>query len=117
MALTGSYQPGEKTDSDVVNIHSVSSSQKGRCVSLPFLGWFPVLLFISQWKDKCCGSVMLIPDPDFLSISDPTTAPKDEGGKKFSPTIFCSRKYHNIVYNFIFEQVKKNFSAKTLRIV
>jgi hypothetical protein len=65
--------PGEETDADVVNIHSVSSSQKARCVSLPFLGCFPVLLFISQWYDQDCGS--RISDPD------QTTAPKEEGGK------------------------------------
>jgi hypothetical protein len=33
-------------------------------------------------------------------------------GKYFCPTIFCSHKYHEIVNNFIFEQVKKFFFAK-----
>ncbi len=46
----------------------------------------------------------------FLSIPDLTTAP----GKIFCPTIFCSHKYHKIVNNLIFEQIKKIFVAKTL---
>ncbi len=45
-------------------------------------------------------------------ILDPTTAPKEEGEKKF-----FSLKYHKIVNNFIFEHVKKVFLAKTLRII
>ncbi len=80
---------------------------------------------------QCCRSGMFIPDPGswFLSIPapgsqipdlgswipDPTTAPKEEG-KIFLSYHFCSHKYHKIVNNFIFEQVK-NFLAKALRIV
>jgi hypothetical protein len=63
---------------------------------------------------------MLIPDPvsQILiffhpGISDPTTAPKEEGENFFSPTIFCYHKYHKIENNFIFEQVKQFFSQKT----
>ena len=39
------------------------------------------------------------------------------GGKFYCPTIFCYHKYHKIVNNLIFEQTKKIFSAKTLRII
>ncbi len=64
---------------------------------------------------------MFIPDPDpdfYLSrIPDPTTAPKEEGKIFCCPTIFCSHKYHKIVNNLIFEQAKKFFLAKTLRII
>jgi hypothetical protein len=44
---------------------------------------------------------------DFKSIPDlgSITAPK-EGNKFFCPTVFCSHKYHKIVNNFIFEQLK-----------
>jgi hypothetical protein len=70
---------------------------------------------------------MLIPDPDFYpfripnlrsQILDPTTGPKEVGEKFFlCPTSFCNHKYHKIVNYFIFEQVKKLFSAKTLGII
>jgi hypothetical protein len=63
---------------------------------------------------------MLIPDPDFYPspIPDPTTAPKEEGQTFFfSPTIFCSHKYHKIVNNLIFEQVKKIFLGETPGII
>jgi hypothetical protein len=55
---------------------------------------------------QCCGSRMLISDPDFYSslIPDPTTAPREEGENFLCPSIFCSHKYHKIVNNFIFEQ-------------
>ncbi len=58
----------------------------------------------------CCGSGMLIPDADFCPsrIPEPTTAPKEEGGKIFfCPTIFCSHKYHKIVKQFYFWTGKK----------
>ncbi len=43
---------------------------------------------------------------------------KPKRGKHFCcPTIFCSHTYHKIVNNFIFEQVKNFFLAKTLTIV
>ncbi len=68
---------------------------------------------------QCYGSGMFFPDPGswFLSIPDPTTAPKEEGERFFGPTIFCSQKYHDFVNNFIFEQIKKILLAKTLRII
>jgi hypothetical protein len=50
-----------------------------------------------------------IPDPG-SRILDLTTAPKEEGEK-----IFCSHKYHKIVNNFIFEQVKKKFWSQNTR--
>jgi hypothetical protein len=31
---------------------------------------------------QCCGSVMFIPDPDFLPIPDPKTSTKERGEKK-----------------------------------
>ncbi len=65
---------------------------------------------------------MFIPDPDLYAsripdhgsrIPDPTTAPKEEGAKNFvCPTTFC-HKYHKIVNNSIFEQVKNFFSQNT----
>jgi hypothetical protein len=43
---------------------------------------------------------------------------KRGGGKFFfCPAIFCSHKYKKMFNNFIFEQVKKIFLAKTLRII
>jgi hypothetical protein len=57
-----------------------------------------------------------IPDPG-SRIPDLITAPKEDGEKFFCPTIFCSHKYHKIVNNFIFEQVKEIFGAKTLEIL
>ncbi len=69
---------------------------------------------------------MFITDPDFLyvpdsesRIPDPTTAPKEEGDKNFFVLLFLStsHKYHKIVNNFIFEQVKKIILTKTLRIL
>jgi hypothetical protein len=39
------------------------------------------------------------------------------GEKIFGPVIFCSYKYYNIVRNFVFEQVKKIYLAKILRII
>jgi hypothetical protein len=60
---------------------------------------------------NCCGSGMLIQDRGYLFLSSPdsTTAPKEEGEIFFSPSIFCSHNYHEIVNNFIFEQVQKFF--------
>jgi hypothetical protein len=59
--------------------------------------------------NQCCGSGRNdIPDADFYPsripdpgsrIPDLTTAPKEEGEK-------IRHKYHKIVNNFIFEQVK-----------
>jgi hypothetical protein len=57
-------------------------------------------LFENSVADPGCSSI-----PDLGSqIPDPTTAIK-EGEKIGCPTFFCSHKYHNIVNNFIFEQV------------
>jgi hypothetical protein len=57
---------------------------------------------------------MFIPDPDFYSyrIPDQTTAPKEESQKFCLSYLFCSLKYHKIINNLIFEQVKKFFKAK-----
>jgi hypothetical protein len=41
---------------------------------------------------------------------------KRGGGNIFLSCHFCIHKYHKIVNNFIFEQIKKFFLAKTLRI-
>jgi hypothetical protein len=42
---------------------------------------------------------------------------KRRGGNFFCPSIFCSLKYHKIVNNFIFEQVKKILLTQTLIII
>jgi hypothetical protein len=42
---------------------------------------------------------------------------RESRGKFFCPTIFCCHKYHKIVNNFIFEQVKIIFLAQILRII
>jgi hypothetical protein len=42
---------------------------------------------------------------------------KRRGEIFLGPLIFCNHKYHKIVNNFIFEQVKKIFLAKTPRII
>jgi hypothetical protein len=34
---------------------------------------------VTEDFSQCCGSGMIIPDPDFSSIPDPKTAPKEEG--------------------------------------
>jgi hypothetical protein len=64
---------------------------------------------------------MFVPDPgsDFYpSGSQIQQQHQKRRWKTFwGPTIFCSNKYHKIVNNFIFEQVKKIILAKTLRIV
>jgi hypothetical protein len=71
---------------------SNNSTKKGR--------WLP----LTSVADPGC-----IPDPDFypFRIPDQTTAPKEKGEKFILPYHFCSHKYHKIVNNFIFEQVKK----------
>jgi hypothetical protein len=63
--------------------------------------------FTTWGVDQCCGSGMFIPDHDFypFRIPDPTTALKRRG-KTFFDLLFLSFKYHKIVNNFIFEQVK-----------
>jgi hypothetical protein len=45
-------------------------------------------------KNQCCGSGMFIPDPDFYPsrISDPKTATKERGEKKFVVTNFTKLK-------------------------
>jgi hypothetical protein len=57
-----------------------------------------------------------ISDPE-IRIPDPTAEPKEEGENFFCPSSFCSHKCHKILNNFIFVQVKKIFSARTLRII
>jgi hypothetical protein len=39
---------------------------------------------------------------------------KRRGETFFCPTFFCTQKYHKFVNNFIFEEAKKFFLAKTL---
>ncbi len=63
--------------------------------------------FVGDWQ--CCGSGMFIPDLD----SGSNNCTKRRGEKSFCPTIFCSHKYHKIVNNFIFEQVKNIFCQNT----
>jgi hypothetical protein len=69
-----------------------------------------------------------IPDADFYPswipesvswISDPgsNNSTKRGRGKICCPTIFCSHKHHKIVNNFIFEQGKVIFGAKTPEII
>jgi hypothetical protein len=65
-------------------------------------------------RDVYPGSRFLIFYPS--QIPDRNNSTQRGKGKKICPTIFCSYKYHEIVNYFIFEQVKKNFFAKTLRI-
>jgi hypothetical protein len=55
-------------------------------------------------------------------ISDPENRSqkqhhKRRGNKFFCPTIFCCHSYHKIVDNFIFEQVKKTFLARSRSVV
>jgi hypothetical protein len=70
-------------------------------------------------------SVADIPDPAFYpsQIPDPGSWISDTGSriqqqhqKLFCPTIFC-HKYHKIVNNFSFEQVKEIFGDKTIEII
>jgi hypothetical protein len=58
---------------------------------------------------QCCGSGTFIPDPDFypFRISDPKTATKEKGEKKFVVITFCSHKCYKIENYFIFEMLKK----------
>jgi hypothetical protein len=71
----------------------------------------------SSVADPGCLSWILIFIHPGSRILDPTTAPREGGEKFFCPTIFCSHKYRKIVNNLIFEQVKKNVLARTLRII
>jgi hypothetical protein len=70
---------------------------------------------------------MFIPDPDFYpsripdtrsQISDPGSNNSTKKGEYFCcPTISVAKNIIKLQINFIFEQVKKFFFAKTLRIV
>jgi hypothetical protein len=73
------------------------------------------VLRIRDVYPRSLNLIFSIPDPGYRS-PHPTTAPNEEG-EIFSPIIFCSHKSDKIVNNFIFEQVKKFFLAKTLRII
>ncbi len=58
--------------------------------------------------------MLRIPGSWSLSFSDPKTAPKEEGGKKFFVLkFFDCRKFHKIVNTSIFEHEKKFFSQNT----
>ncbi len=63
-----------------------------------------------------CGSGMFIADSEswFLSIPDPTTAPKEEGEKYFFCPIFCSHKYHKMEIWFYFLTGKENFFRQNI---
>jgi hypothetical protein len=57
-------------------------------------------------------------DTYFIKNQCSNNSAKRGGGKNcLCPTTFCSHKYHKIVNNLFFEQVKKIFLAKTLRIL
>ncbi len=56
--------------------------------------------------------ILFIPDP-----GSKNSTKRGEGKFFYCPTFFCSHKYHTIVNNFIFKQVKKIFLALTLRII
>jgi hypothetical protein len=60
------------------------------------------------------------PDPEFYpsQIPDLGSNNRTKRGENFFffPTISCCHKYHKIINNFIFEQVKNIFLAQTLRI-
>jgi hypothetical protein len=44
-----------------------------------------VFIHLTQGPDQCCGSGIIIPDPDFYPSQspDPTTETKRGGGEKF----------------------------------
>ncbi len=68
---------------------------------------------------SCVCSLSCVVGPEY-NVADPgsnNSTKRGRRGKIFCPTIFCSHKYHKIVNNFIFEQVKKIFLAKTFRII
>jgi hypothetical protein len=52
--------------------------------------------------------------PTCLSRIPDLTTKKEEGGKSFCPTFFCSHKYHKIENYFIFKRVKKFFLAYSI---
>jgi hypothetical protein len=61
-------------------------------------------------ENQCCGSGMLIPDPDFCPsrIPDPKTATKEKGEKKFVVLpFFVATNITKIINYFISKQVKK----------
>ncbi len=78
---------------------------------------------LSRQTRYCCatssvedpGCLSRIPDPDFYPSRIPDFGSLIQQRKKNFTTIFCSQKYHKIVRNFIFEQVKKIFLTKTLK--
>jgi hypothetical protein len=109
--------------------HITNPSRK----TITAVGWWVIpLLQYFYWAcigllvDQCCASRSGIrnkmewpmlrirdvyPGFWFLSIPDPgsNNSIKRGGDNFFGPTIFCSHKYHKIVNNFIFEQVKTIF--------
>ncbi len=81
------------------------------------LSWFATLQ--SNVADPGCLSWILIFIHPGCRISDHgfNNSYKRGGGKLFLSYHFCSYKYHKIVNNFIFEQVKKIVLPKKLRII
>jgi hypothetical protein len=60
---------------------------------------------------------MFIPDPDFYPSRIQQQHQKSRGKKTVRPAIFVATNIIKLLKNFIFEQVKKFFKAKTLQII
>jgi hypothetical protein len=60
-------------------------------------------------RNQCCGSGILISDPDFYPsrIPDPTTAKKEKGGGGNLFYLFWQQQMSQNLNFFISEQVKK----------
>ncbi len=74
---------------------------------------------LSKSKTRALSAVLRIPDPDFYPslIPDLGSRIQQKHQKRRGENICCSHKYHKIVNNFILEQVKKYFLAKTPGII
>jgi hypothetical protein len=72
---------------------------------------------------QCCGSGMIIPDPNFCSSRIPNLGSKNSK-KRWVKKICCpflpffvAANYHKVETYFIFELVKKNFWANLQRTI
>jgi hypothetical protein len=66
---------------------------------------------------ECLSRILICIHPGSLPDPGSNKSTKRGGGKFFFPSIFRSHRYHKILDNFVFEQVKKIFLAKTLKII
>ncbi len=106
--------PDPDSDSDpAIFISNLQDVNKKLFLAYYFFGFLNIfsITFCSVADPGCLSRILIFTHSGFR-ISDPKTATKERGEKKFScRTFFCSHKIHKIENYFIFYMLKKKIWA------